>query len=513
MPSSHASRSRAVVLLGAAALAVVVLIPGAVSAQTPPPPECLADGGVLLSSLNCLGNPAIDKFFEAATFSWGTTDQLAVNTGNDLQLYNINDPGSPVEGDDSNFGVGNQGDSDYDLLNYSICDDCRYGVATYKLGTVLFDLGTGALPNFGTKQFYGTSLDPRGAFTFKFDSQQYLIANYLPNDCGSGYDATLYSYDGVTSIDPLACIDVPGFSGKFINGVVVQGDAATYLYLGFYDNWIYIYEVQDFGSAINLEFIVKSPIRASMARGKGLAIDETADLAVSSFVNDGMHVWDISNPASPVQRSFRAGNLGLAAMRYPFAWVAQPNNPNSSITYNIEDPANPVVLDPNFWDPEHPWNSHSSDPDNPCEWPTGAVFSDDATTMYLARYNVTQMIDFTACTGPIQPVADMSITPTPAFPGDSVTVTDTSIGSVETKTIWVTRTSDPLGGLNCGDLTLTAGDPSTLICPIQVDIQAAEVRWAHVAVANADFPCNPAPGGLCPAQQLASVANRDRPHT
>jgi len=455
MPSSHASRSRAVVFLGATALVAALVMPGAAFAQLPP--ECLADGGVLLSSLNCLGMPTIDKYFEASTFAWGATQQLAVNTGNDLQLYSINNPGSPVEGDDSNFGVGNQGDSDYDLLNYSICDDCRYGVATYKLGTVLFDLGSGSQPNFGTKQFYGTSLDPRGAFTFKFDNQQYLIANYLPDDCGTAGDATLYRYSGVTSIQRIACIDVPGFSGKFINGVTVEGGGDTYLYLGLYDNWIYIYRVDPVvGGLINLAFVVKSPIRASMARGKGLAVDEAADLAVSSFVNDGMHVWDISNPASPQQTAFVAGNLGLAAMRYPFAWVAQPVSADSSKTYNIEDPGNPVELDPNFWDPGQPWNNHSSDPDLPCEWPTSAVFSNDATTMYLARYNVTQMIDFTACSGPIQPVAGLDLSPAAVFPGDSVTVTNTSIGTVETKTIWVTTSADPMGTIACGDRVLTA---------------------------------------------------------
>jgi len=194
---------------------------------------------------------------------------------------------------------------------------------------------------------------------------------------------------------------VPGFSGKFINGVTVEDGGTTYLYLGFYDNWIYIYRVDSAaGGLINLVFVQKSPIRASMARGKGLAIDEVTNLAVSSFPNDDMQVWDISNPASPVQRSFVAGNLGYAAMRYPFAWVAQPVSADSSKTYNIEDPGNPVELDPAFWDPAQPWNDHSDPEYGDCEFPTGAVFAPDASVLFLARYSVIQAIDFTACARP-----------------------------------------------------------------------------------------------------------------
>jgi hypothetical protein len=44
------------------------------------------------------------------------------------------------------------------------------------------------------------------------------------------------------------------------------------------------------------------------------------------------------------------------------------------------------------------------------------------------------------------------------FPGDSVTVTNTSVGTVDTKTIWVTNGQSPTSGLICGDLVLTAGN-------------------------------------------------------
>ena len=500
MPSSRASRPRAVVYLCAAVLAVMLLISGVVQAQTPPTPECLDDLDTLIESLNCTGLPTIDKYYDPMTFSWRGSQYLVVNSGNDLALWNISNPQSPVEGDASNFGVPNQGDSNHDLVAYSICDDCRWGAAAFKLGTLLFDLGTGASPSFGTKQFY-PSVRPYGAFTFMYNSQQYLLANHLPDDCGE--DATLYRFNGVTSIEAIGCVDVPGISTDIANGVKVEGGGGTYLYLGFSSAGVYIYEVQPVGNLISLVDTGHAPLVAFMGRGKGLSVDHDADLAVTASFGDGLRIYDISDPASPLQLSSVPGTFTVAAANYPFVWTARLGYTYTERTFLIDDPENPVELDPNFWDPLQPWNNHSDQ----CEYPNGAVFSSDAMTMYLARHAVLQYIDFTACAGPIQPTADMSMTPTPAFPGDSVTVTNASIGTVETKTIWVTDSSNPMGNIICGDRVLTAGDPNTLACQIPANIEAAAVRYAHVAVANTDFPCAaPFDATSCPGfvDQLAT---------
>ena len=504
MPSCDVSRSRISFRLGATLAGLLcVLGAGAVSAQTPPPPVCLADQPPLLhQSLNCLGTDTIDKYFETSVFEWSGSDQLIINTGNDLQLWDIDNPQNPFQGDSSSFGVPNQGDSDYDLMNYSICDDCRYGIATYKLGNVLFDFGTAGTPTLNTKQYYPTGLDPRGGFTFKFNNQQYLLANFLPDDCGG--DATLYRFNGVSSIEAIGCVDVPGFAGKIMNGFKVVGGTTTYLYLGFTDNRIYIYEVQPFGNLINLSYTGNNALRAFLGRGKGMAIDPAAKLAVTTFT-DGMRIYDITNPASPVQRSFVSANLGLAAIRYPFLWVARNLSADSTRTYDIENPSNPVELDPNFWDPLHPWNSHSDE----CEWPTSAVFSPDASTMYFARYAVVQMIDFTACAGPVQPTASMGISPDQIFPGDVATVTDTSIGTVERRAIWVTSGADPASGVVCppGGVIpdLSTANPQSLNCTIVQSLPATAVRYAHVAVDNTDYPCGGASPLTCPDQQTADA--------
>ena len=65
------------------------------------------------------------------------------------------------------------------MVNFTVCDDCRYGMASYKAATVLFDLGTGTTPNFVAvhKNFSANLI--QGGFTFKVGAQQYLVAASL----------------------------------------------------------------------------------------------------------------------------------------------------------------------------------------------------------------------------------------------------------------------------------------------------------------------------------------------
>jgi len=381
------------------AAALFVVLTGNAGAQ--PTPECLLALEPLLedTSDSCIGHPTNPKFFDTSTFLWNGRPQLAVNIGNEIQLWDISDAANPFEGDLSDLGVDNQGDSDYDLLNHSICDDCRWGYATFKIGNVIFDLGTdSSFPDFTTQHLYPTNAESLGGFMFKVGNQQYLLANFLPKDCGG--DATLYRVNGIHDDDfqKIGCVDVPGYDGKILNGAHLFKDGTHYVYLGMGNRQIYIYQVQEIGGTINLQF-ANQPIdfRAFLTRGKGLGIDKASELAVTALSNGGFRIWDISNPAEPVELAhvpYTADfNVNTAAIRYPFVWVAHKLYGGTSKTYNIEDPSNPVEMDPNFWDPSQPWNSHGEE----CEWPQGASFSDDGYVMYLARYSVVQMIDFSFC--------------------------------------------------------------------------------------------------------------------
>jgi len=362
------------------ALVLALAIPFTAAAPT------LHDLGTLRESLNCTGLPSIPKFFDPTTFSWGGKDYLTVNTGNDLSVWNIENPKVPVVKAQSHFYIPNQGDSNYDLTTYSICDDCRWGIATFKLGNVLFDLGTGTTPQFAAKKWYKSG-NPSGSFTFTFGGKQYLVGHKLPNDCGA--DATLYRINGINDIQKIGCVDVPtALPTSPRNGIKVEGVGGTFLYLSFSNTQTYIFKVRQSGDGVTLDYTGQKLLCGTFPGGTGLSVDRHANIAVTASFGKGLLVYDISNPAMPVVKSQVQGYVTVAAVKYPFVWAARAGDNNAIKTVNISNPARPRPLDQGFWDPSHPWNNHSQD----CEWPNGAVFSPDASTLYLARHAVIQMV-------------------------------------------------------------------------------------------------------------------------
>jgi hypothetical protein len=352
---------------------------------------CLHDDGLLRSSLNCTGLPSIPKFFDPSTFKWGSKQFLVVNDGNELVYWDATNPLRPSPRAISNFNVANQGDSDYDLMNYSICDDCRYGIAVYKLGIVIWDQGTGVNPTFGQRYFYPVGQDPRGAFVFKSGGDQYVVAKYLPGD-KIGTTATVYKITGVNTLLNVGNIATPGT--KIVNGVKVGG----IVYLGMMDNWLYTFRVQ--ASGMPLAYLGRSPIRAFLGRGKGFSV--SGAVGVSAFL-DGAKVWDLTNPAAPVVLSSVGGSYQFAAIGGPFIWIVGQNNIPK--TFRVDNPRAPVPLDPAFWDPSNPWNDYGTT----CEFPTGGVFSPGGWALYMSRYAVFQQVNFSGCMGAPTPVP----TPTP----------------------------------------------------------------------------------------------------
>ena len=74
-----------------------------------------------------------------------------------------------------------------------MCDDCRFGAAGFDIqGLVLWDFGAGAEPAFVDQERWVDS-GTIGAFTFKYGSQQYLIARVSPQCQGNA----LVTFDGV----------------------------------------------------------------------------------------------------------------------------------------------------------------------------------------------------------------------------------------------------------------------------------------------------------------------------
>lgn len=349
---------------------------------------CLQDAGLLRSSTNCTGHPSIPKYFDPQVFAWGERDILAVSDGNEILFWDVTNQERPIFIAQSNFNVANQGDSDYDLMNFSVCEGCRYGTAAFKLGIVIWDLGTGLNPTFGARHFF-PSTDPRGGFMYKQDGKEFIIASGLPE--GTGKVGTVYRVIGVDEL--LKIQDINSSLYRVTNGIRVQ----NYIYLGTLDNWVYIYAIRPLG----VQYVKRSPIRASLGRGKGLSIN--GDLLVSAFI-DGGKVWGVLNPENPALRSTIPGRYQYSASSGEFMLIVGENNIPK--TFRLDNPSSPIPVDPGFWDPSNPWNDYGTS----CEFPTGAAFTVSGQRLFLSRYAVLQMVNFTAC-GSGQPP-----TPTPTPP-------------------------------------------------------------------------------------------------
>ena len=76
---------------------------------------------------------------------------------------------------ESFFNIPNVGDSDYDMVSFSVCDDCRWGIANFKVATVLFDLGAGPTPEFADSSAYYDAALVQGGFTFEVDKEKIVV--------------------------------------------------------------------------------------------------------------------------------------------------------------------------------------------------------------------------------------------------------------------------------------------------------------------------------------------------
>jgi len=295
--------------------------------------------------------------------------------------------------------VPNVGDSDYDLFDIAVCDDCRYGAVTYKASTVeLFDLGTGPSPMVVEHERYEPVIG-QGSLAFEHDGQQYLLNNDLEDDCG-GALAALHQVDGIlpANIQLVECVPRPsGVQDTHISGgQLVPGPGADYLYVAGQFNKLYFYRIDAAGSAISLTHVGPAEtFWGSIGRHDAFAIDLRAQpplglrTATNSIV-DAFTLFDLSDPANPVELSNLELEVNSAALWYPFAWAASPTG--VTYTFDITDPSAPVPLDQDLWEPSHPCNAHD------CLRSQDAVFHPNGSMLYLARYSVMQR--FSVCGPP-----------------------------------------------------------------------------------------------------------------
>jgi PKD repeat protein len=487
---SNASNTRSrIIACGATicAVALLALSPSIATAQS----YCAQLTKTLLDTTdNCVNEPWRDRATAVETFRWKGHDYMILNRGNELGIYQVDDPSNPQHIDTSEFNFDTRGDSDYDLIEFDVCDECRFGVFAHKVQrTVIFDLGTGAAPNFpafGGYETYEANESVAGGYSFQKGGYQYLIADDLPGSCSySG----LYLVSGLDQLDLLECVTVGG-AGVTIKGLhsVTDGSGTLYLYLAERSGPVHVFRADGTGSGLTLAY--QTSPAGMVGRRTELSIDTTNKRAASAdFSNSQVDIWDVSSPNNPVRRYSIPVQAGTVSLRSPSAgapstlFTAIVGWPDSTHTYVVDDFDYALVVDENFW-----YNDAlAHNPDEICVYESGGAVSRDGSVLFLSRYAIHQVFDLSTCLNPVEPTALIEITPQPAYPGDTIEVRDASTGSADRWALWITEGSSPSGPLVAGNSTMSSSNQRTISYGIPIALADGQDYWAHVEVESDDF--------------------------
>jgi PKD repeat protein len=464
-------------------LTLLSLSPSSAAAQGHWGPDyCAQHTATLLDTTdNCTNEPWRPRASEVQTFSWEGHDYMIFNTGNELDLYQVDDPANPVDVGGSSFRFDTLGDSDYDLGDFDVCNDCRYGVLSHKVeGTVVFDLGVGAVPSFGAYATYLNAPSAPGGFVFSKGGQQYMIAEGLPgsNCAGSG----IYMLNGLDQIDVLQCGEVGG-AGVEVRGLQAISDRSwvLYLYLSQRNGQTHVFRADGSGAGLTLVYVT-SPA-GMFGRNDELSIDvaSTPNRAASAdYFGRVVNIWDLSVPASPVFRYSIPVQATTLSLRKSTLFTMVDGRPDSTQVFAVEDTGYETVEDENFWYD----NTLPHNPDVGCAFEASGALSQDGSALYLSRYAIHQAFDLTDCLTPTPAIADLVITPggesptPPVFPGESIEVFDRSSGVIDEWALWITKN----GLLVEGNDVLNTTNDRILNYTIPQDVQATDTFIAHVEV-------------------------------
>ena len=220
----------------------------------------------------CDAEPGIDRTFMPGIFHWSGSQYLMHSTGNDLAVWRVDNAANPTPVASSHWGasVGNEGDSDHDLLDWAACDDCRYGLATFNLAAVSWDFGTGASPAFPSRLIDRDYLRLGATMTFSHQGSQYLVARNIQGACGSGAGLFLFNGLDLDSLPLLQCLE--GATGGEVfskNGLYLQdssyngGTAYLWLEVG---SSAQIFQVSGSGTGLRLTHVNSPPAMYSAGR-------------------------------------------------------------------------------------------------------------------------------------------------------------------------------------------------------------------------------------------------------
>ena len=436
---------------------------------------------------NCVSEPWRPRASDVETFRWKGHDYVIFNIGNELTIYNIDDPANPTFTATSEFKFGTRGDSDYDLIDFDVCDECRYAILSHKVKrTVVFDLGAAATPSFppGSYAFYeGFDMDI-GGYVFAKGGQEYLVSATGPGNCS---DSNLYTVDGVSNLGIVDSVKVGG-SGLNVKGLhEYDAGAAFYLFAAGSDGATHVFRADGAGSALSLTYLT-SPV-GMQGRLYELSIDRNnALLASSNLSASEIQIWDVANPEDPVRLWTIPGTANNVSLRspsinsVPTLMTNVAGWPDSTRTFTVES-SGPQEFEADFW--TDPSLIHNDLPI--CAFAAGGALSPDGSVVFLSRYAIHQVFDLSNCLQPTPAVADLVVTPDPAFPGDTVTVRDTTTGRVDRWAVWITE--EPGGAIVAGDPT-PLGPPNPHEIPYQIpqNLSLGTSYQAHIVVESDDLP-------------------------
>ena len=489
-------------------VALFVLVPAAPAAAQG---HCAEWVGTLLDTTeSCTNEPFRERAMDVEAFRWKGHEYLIMNEGNEFSIYQIDDPTVPYEVARSRFKFGTRGDSDYDLLLFDVCDDCRYGVLGHKVKrTVVFDLGVGAEPSFSASAYDDIPVPEElsvGGYVFSKGGQEYLIAADVPGDCVGG--SGLYTLNGLGSYGLIGCMEIGG-SPLLVRGLqtFIDDSGIVYLYAAAINGTVHIFRADGAGAALDL--VYQSSPAGMFGRRSMLSIDADNRRAASADLTGRVvTTWSLADPAHPVLQHSIPATATIVSLRSPSAnsastlFMAMIGQPLSTRTFVVDD-GTPEEFEADFWSDET--LSHNDLPI--CGFDNSGALSDDGSVLFVSRNAVHQVFDLSDCLQPTPAVARLTVTPTEVYPGETVTIRDTSTGRIDRWAVWV---ADETGAVVAGTNVPSAVNPHEITFQIPTDVAWDASYRANVVVQSDDLtpltPSSDVPIGIDRAPQVTIVA-------
>jgi hypothetical protein len=473
---------------GVAAL-IMVAVARPVTAQV----HCAVYEDILLdTSDTCVNEPWRERAFGVQQFIWNGKNFIMMNRGNELSIHNIDNPTAPLHLDTSEFRFGTRGDSDYDLLDFDVCDECRYGILSHKVkGTVIFDMGAGGNPVLypdGVGYWNTTPGDTfAGGYTFQRSGTQYVVMSAYPEDCGT-FGTGVYALNGLEQPGLAQCVEIDG-APVFVRGMYdYEVGGALYLYLSDGAGQAHVFRVDGGGLSLSLTHLSSPP--GMKAGPYAFSIDTNNARAASGRSDrDGgeVTIWDLSNPGSPqIERTIPVA-ADMVSLSSPGVgndatlFIADRGDFGSERAYMIDD-GPPTEFAEGYWsDRDLPHNQLPG-----CGVPMSSALSPDGTVLYLSRTAIHQVFDLVNCLSPVEATADLTVAPESVYPGGTVTVTDTSYGKIDRWALWITE--EPGGTVVAGSSVPSAANPHEINFQVPQNLTSGTNYQAHVVVESNDLP-------------------------